>query len=765
LNRSLRLLSVLGVLTFPAEERGEVVMRVNFLQEAASSDEIKIDLTSLRQVERCEERKLALMQEYALSPAERRGQLLRSYFLGEQPLIEPFVPRQDLTDEQRAIVRLSEGYHLIQGPAGSGKTTLLQEHFRYLVEYHLVPAERILVTAHFHSAVDRVGNQLDYLQSGGRPIPTKTLQSISTGIFRQHVQLLKQVSGQPYFPEGKAIQLLTGTWQEVDERELALVSQALDRLYRANGMLEYLPAHMEPLRLLGIYRPNASTERDCLKAISLFRTLGIYPASISDNEELLTTLKGIGNRNAWLLRKLAFYYATFIAYQFVQGEQGVYTYDDQVLFALVILRANPDIAKRWQGKYEHIIIDEFQDFTPAEAEMIGILSHTHRNVMAVGDMRQRILDNPKEQVPLSATFELVGNDMPVQEHRLTTNFRSVQDILDFACAVLSSFQWEHQQSALGSKGIKPTVIRIDPNTLFASEHERSTGSLIVAMVDAALYHMGSLPPEVAGSVAFLVARSDLSYPVQQCLKRRGCLFAVLESQHRYQSYHARRVLTYFRLIQDSNQTNEMERLLRHCVSPYFSTSQIARLNEIARRLGMKLLDAALEPGVCEQIGATEEHLAVLQQHVAIIRKHSPDSTCKAVWQSIQAMRDELANQSDAREQTDEYIQEKNEIEEELSKLEEKSVQEALEHIDSYITFIEENQAHRKLVVATLNNAKSQDFDTVFLLGADALKARHRWYVSVTRARQRFYCLVDASKDNEVLASVPKGLFEEVSWPE
>ncbi len=155
LNRSLRLLNILGLLTFPVEEWGEAVMRVNFLQEVASSDDLKIDLASLRQVERYGERKLALMQEYALSPEERRGQLLRAYFLGEQPLIEPFVPRQDLTDEQSALVSLSEEYHLIQGPAGSGKTTLLQKHFRYLVEHHLVPAERILVTAHFHSAVDR----------------------------------------------------------------------------------------------------------------------------------------------------------------------------------------------------------------------------------------------------------------------------------------------------------------------------------------------------------------------------------------------------------------------------------------------------------------------------------------------------------------------------------------------------------------------------------------------------------------------------------
>jgi DNA helicase-2/ATP-dependent DNA helicase PcrA len=607
-----------------------------------------------------------------------------------------------------------------------------------------------------------MGTHLNYLQSGGRPIPTKTLQSISAGIFRQHMQLLKQANGEPYFPEEKAIRLLTGSWQEIQERELALVSSALEMVYKAMGLPEWLPAHMEPPQLPDTYKPNDSTEHDCLKAISLFRTLGIYPVSISDAGELLTLLKAKGNGNAWLLRKLAFYYATYIAYQYMQSERGVYTYDDQVLFALVILRANPAIAKQWQGKYEHIIIDEFQDFTPAGAEIIGILSHKHQNVMAVGDRRQRILANPKEQEALSATFELIGDDTPMQEHRLTTNFRSVQEVLDFSWAVLSPFQREQQHSALGLKGSKPTLIRVKPDTRPTTGAGRGTG--IQTLVDAALYYMKSLPPEDAGSVAFLAAKSDLSYPMQQCLKRRGSPFAVLESQHSYQSYHAKRVLTYFRLIQDRSQTSEVERLLRHCISPYFSTAQVLRLKEIARRLGMLLLDAALEPGIIEQVGATEEHLVALQRHVSILRKHSPDSACKVVWQSIRELLDEFDVQPGGRDQNDEYTQEMSEIAEELNKFGEAPVRKALEDIDSYITFIEEHQAQRKLVVATINNAKSQDFDTVFLLGADALKDRQRWYVSVTRARQRFFCLVDGSNDNEVLTSIPKDLFEEVSWP-
>jgi superfamily II DNA helicase RecQ/superfamily I DNA/RNA helicase/tetratricopeptide (TPR) repeat protein len=767
LNRSLLWLSILGLLTFHEEGQRAVVMRVNFLQDIASSDDLEIDLTSLRLVERYGESKLAIVRDYALLSEEQRRQLLLSYFFGENPLVEPFALGSDLTDEQKALVTLTGGFHLVQGPAGSGKTTLLQEHFRFLVESLLVPADHILVTAHFQSAVDRLGSHLEYLQDGGKPIPTKTLHSLSEGIFRQQRHLLKGIDGQSYFQEGKGVRLLIGAWNTIEDNELELVSKALEKLYQDKTVREFLPANLELPRLPDFYRLDDSKERDCLKAIRLFRLLGIFPPDISYRDDIRAVLERVVKGNTWLLANLAFYYATYISYQFIQRERGVYTFDDQVLFALAILKANPAIAKQWQRKYEHIIIDEFQDFTRAGAELIGMLSHKQRNVLAVGDVRQQIKNNPAEKIALSDIFEIVSDENPVQEYHLTNNFRSVQEILDFANAIAPNKE-SKQLSARGYRGVKPIVIPVDQGAFQASKNGNGTGDVLVqAMVDAALHYLKLLPPEDAGSAVFLVAKSELSYPVQLALRRRGYPFAVLENKHRYQSYHIKRFLTYFRLIQDGSRTDEAERLLRHCVSPYFKNNQISMLKEIARSLGMTLLETALEQNVIEQIGATEEHLSTLQQHMAVIQKYTLGSSFQTVWQSIRDIHDEPDIESEEQALAEEHNEESKELDEVLDELGEMTVQQALEHIDSYITFIEKNRTNRKLVVANINNAKSQDFDSVFLLGADTLIDRRRWYVSVTRARQRFFCLVDASstgKDSMVLASIPKDLFEVEAWP-
>jgi superfamily I DNA/RNA helicase len=388
-------------------------------------------------------------------------------------------------------------------------------------------------------------------------------------------------------------------------------------------------------------------------------------------------------------------------------------------------------------------------------------------VLAVGDVRQRILDNPAEKIMLSDAFEILSDENPVQEHYLTTNFRSVQEILDFAHAIAPDREMK-QQSACGYRGRKPIVISVDQGTIQTSNNGNGPGNAFVqAMVDAALHYLNVLQPEDSGSVAFLVTKSELTYPVQMALRRKGCPFAVLESRYRYQSYHIKRFLTHFRLIQDSSRIDESERLLRHCVSPYFKNYQIVRLKEISRSLGMTLLETALDQAVIEQIGATEEHVSALKEHMALIQKYTLDSSFQVVWQAIKSILYKSVTDSDEQVQIEEDNEESKELDNILDELGEMTVQQALEHIDRYISFLEENSANRKLVVSTINHAKSQEFDTIFLLGGDTLIDKRRWYVSVTRARNRIFCLVDGSvtsKESTVLSSISKELFEVEVWP-
>ncbi len=765
LKQSLQWLNILGLLAFPEEPERDAVMRVYFKQDAVSLADLKIDLSSLRLIERYGEKKLAIMREYAMLSQEQRSQLLLTYFFGERPLLEPFEIRADLTEEQRSLITVADGYHLVRGPAGSGKTTVLLEHFRYLVEQLLVPIDRILVTAHFNSATDRMSSNLEDMQKNGKRIPITTLNSLGERVFRQHRQLLKWIDGQPYYHENVEVKLVKGSWNEREDKEIALISSALERLHQEKWIRESLPADLGRLDLPETYKRDASKERNCLEAISWFRSLGIFPGCFSVGENIRITLEHTAREDKSLvINDLSFYYAVYIAYQLVQREQRVYTYDDQILFALAILKTNPEIAEQYQRSYEHIIIDEFQDLTPAEVELVGILSHKHRNVLAVGDLRQRIRFKQSEDVFFDQAFELLGDEHSVREHYLTRNFRSVQEILNFANALLPRYSDNTQIAARGLRGVKPCIIHVNtPAPSLLRTDEEIDDHLLYAMVDAALYQVEALPDTDAASVTLMVARSKWSHRVQSYLRKIGRAFSVLENTHHYQSYYARRVLTYFRLIYDKNQGEEVERLLRLCIVPYFETSQIRKLKELAEMRGQALLNAVLDRENLRQVDATEEQEAALLRHMAVLEKHCAGTVFEEVWQSISELSDGPIAQATDHPQEDE------ELEIVLNELRGKSVKQALEHIDSHITFLEEHRTTKDLVVTTIDYAKSQDFDTVFLLGAHILKDRRRWYVSVTRARQRFFCLVNAQpsesrKNNDILSSIPREFYDELSWP-
>ena len=106
---------------------------------------------------------------------------------------------------------------------------------------------------------------------------------------------------------------------------------------------------------------------------------------------------------------------------------------------------------------------------------------------------------------------------------------------------------------------------------------------------------------------------------------------------------------------------------------------------------MTLLETALDQAVIEQIGATEEHVSALKKHMAVIQKYTLDSSFQTVWRTIQDLQHEPVTESDEQVQVAEASEESKELDDVLEELGEMTVQQALEHIDSYISFLEENQ--------------------------------------------------------------------------
>ena len=73
-------------------------------------------------------------------------------------------------------------------------------------------------------------------------------------------------------------------------------------------------------------------------------------------------------------------------------EASAVDFDDLLLLAVRLFRENPDVLERWQKRFHHVLVDEFQDTNLAQWELVRLLSEQHRNVMVVGDHDQCLVE-------------------------------------------------------------------------------------------------------------------------------------------------------------------------------------------------------------------------------------------------------------------------------------------------------------------------------------------------------------------------------------
>ncbi len=122
-------------------------------------------------------------------------------------------------------------------------------------------------------------------------------------------------------------------------------------------------------------------------------------------------------------------------------EKNLVDYDDLLVLLRDLLRDHADIAAQLSRTYRFIMVDEYQDTNPLQAEIVRGLAATHQNVMAVGDDSQSIYSFR------GATFRNIM-DFPklfagTRVVKLEENYRSTQPILDLANAIIDQAAEKH----------------------------------------------------------------------------------------------------------------------------------------------------------------------------------------------------------------------------------------------------------------------------------------------------------------------------------
>jgi DNA helicase-2/ATP-dependent DNA helicase PcrA len=109
---------------------------------------------------------------------------------------------------------------------------------------------------------------------------------------------------------------------------------------------------------------------------------------------------------------------------------GQVDFGDQIVEALRLFRTRPHVLRRYQERFKHILVDEFQDTNYAQSELVKLLAARHRNVAVVGDDDQAIFRFRGASMSNILDFDRTYPD--ARQVVLQENRRSPQAVLDTA---------------------------------------------------------------------------------------------------------------------------------------------------------------------------------------------------------------------------------------------------------------------------------------------------------------------------------------------
>jgi len=122
-------------------------------------------------------------------------------------------------------------------------------------------------------------------------------------------------------------------------------------------------------------------------------------------------------------------------YQERLRRQNALDFDDLIMATVRLLKTSREVREGLQSRFEHVMVDEYQDINRAQYELIQLLTGPHRNVCVVGDDDQSIYGWRGARVEIILQFDSDYPDAKIV--KLERNYRSTQSVLDVANALIA----------------------------------------------------------------------------------------------------------------------------------------------------------------------------------------------------------------------------------------------------------------------------------------------------------------------------------------
>ncbi len=626
-----------------------------------------------------------------------------------------------LNDSQREAVTHPGGPLLVLAGAGSGKTRVITHRIAHLIRSG-VPPGRILALSFTNKAAREVAERVAGLVGRGRAdgLTVSTFHALGLRVLREEIGRLGR---EPRFT------LLT----ESDQR--AIVRQ----IVRDAGW------PLDPGEVHG--------------AIGLWKNRGVSPDAVPDSG------------TAAALRE------AYRAYQDLLAAQGAVDFDDLLVLPVRIFRENPDCRAHWQGRFRHLLVDEYQDTNPVQFDLLHALVGPERNLCAVGDDDQAIYGWRGAEVGLILRFEQTFQGARVV--LLEENYRSTSTILEAAHAVVSRIPGRRPKRLWTGRGRGAPLGWIEASDA-RDEAEQVLDHLLTD-------RMRRRWPWSAFAV--LYRTNAQSRPFEEVFRAQGVPHRVVGGSRFFDRKEVRDLLAYLRAIHNPRDDASLIRIA-NVPKRGLGPRSILRVRDDARRAGVSLRQQlARGDGLSPQARAGARSLvALLDAFARRFRAEglTPGGLLDLVHEA--GLRAEV----EATYRSAKVVRRRMELLEDLAA----SVADAprtggrvdlglfIDRLSLDPPGADEDEDDDAVTLMTLHSAKGLEFPVVFLTGleegllphvrdpdgeTDLEEERRLCYVGMTRARERLVLshararrrrgVARATRPSRFLAEVPLELTE------
>ncbi len=436
---------------------------------------------------------------------------------------------KELNSSQIKAVSHGEGPLLILAGPGSGKTRVIAHRIAYLVNNLHVPAENILsVTFTNKAAAEMKKRVLDLGCHLGGGMWIGTFHSICLRMLKTEADFL---SG------------YTKDFVVYDQDDqLSLIESCLRELDYGEGLFV-------PKKVLFEFDAFENGKRDSF---------------------------GEGYHGDELRNVYDTYKSELI-------RRNAMSFNDLLCVADRLLSENEELCARYQNRFRHVLVDEYQDTNSVQYSFARTISLGHRNIFVVGDDSQSIYGWRGADINNILNFE---RDFPgAKVVKLERNYRSTSTILDIANSVIARNRRKKEKNLWteNPRGEKAVLFRAGDS----EDEARFVARRAESLVESGRWTWGD--------IAVFYRANFQSRVIEEALVARGIPYRIVSGVGFYRRAEIKDIVAYLRLIQNPNDDVSFERIVN--VPPRrIGSATVAALREISKTYGFTLTDAVAHCG-------------------------------------------------------------------------------------------------------------------------------------------------------------------------